>query len=418
MISKLLALLVVLVTLPVDCRANGNRFLKAQGNEIRDAKGQVIHLRGVNLGGWLLFEPWMCPMDRSGLKDDNAAREVLTERFGASTAESLIRTYQENWITTGDLDKIAAYGMNVIRVPFWYRNLQTEEGDWIPDGMERLDWVVREAWKRGIYTIIDLHGAPGGQTRGESVGKHRQRAELWTNEQNIIRTCKIWEKVAGHFKGNPGVAAYDLLNEPSDAPSLGALWSLYDRLYQAVRAVDPDHIITVEGCINARIGEKDINWGWDALPHPDHFGWRNVLYQMHHYEWDWSDAAKQRRGADFQVEQWRKHRSYGVPALIGEFNFMAREDAWDYGLAAFNEAGLHWSFWSYKAIHGTGSDSWGIYNPIQKGAPNLLTDDLKTIRAKWKSVETDTSFALNPMMDRVLKKALSPPAQKEIHPSP
>ena len=53
---------------------------------------------------------------------------------------------------------------------------------------------------------------------------------------------------------------------------------------------------------------------------------------------------------------------------------------------------------------------WGLYNPVAKDAPNLLTDDADAIRAKWQAVATDRSFALNPMLDRVLQAALKPPA--------
>ncbi len=389
--------------------AADERFLKTHGNEIRDAAGKTVLLRGVNLGGWLVFEPWMCPMDSSGtLKDHSSAEELLVKRFGEATADSLVRTYQDHWITAKDLDNIAAQGMNVIRVPFWYRNLQTEDGAWISGGLDRLDWVVAEAWKRGIYSILDFHGTPGGQTKGESTGKQRKNAELWGDEANILRTAAIWRKIAEHYQGNPAVAAYDLLNEPSDAPSLGALWTVYDRIFREIRQVDPDHMITVEGCINTRIGKQDIHWGWEALPHPDFFGWKNIIYQMHHYEWDWNDAAKQRKGVDFQVSEWKKANSLGVPMLMGEFNLMASEDAWHYALEQFNSAGVSWTFWSYKATHGTGSDSWGLYNPVKKDAPNLLTDDAATIRAKWQAVETGTSFALNPTLDRILKAALKP----------
>lgn len=393
--------------------AADDRFLKTHGTEIRDGKGKTILLRGVNLGGWLVFEPWMCPMDSSGtLADDFSAREVLAKRFGNDTAENLLRVYQENWITEKDFDNIAAKGLNAIRIPFWYRNIQTEDGAWIPGGLERLDWAVAEAWKRGIYSIIDLHGAPGGQTNGVSVGRKRAKAEFWNNDTHLRRTAAIWRKVAEHYKGNPAVAAYDLLNEPADAPSLGALWSSYDYLYREIRAVDPDHIITVEGCVNTKVGDKHIHWGWDALPHPDFFGWKNVLYQIHHYEWDWDHPEKQIRGVDSQIADWKKNMKLGVPAYMGEFNPMGVEEAWVHALEQYTAAGMHWTFWSYKANHGTGSDSWGLYNPIKKDAPNLLTDDPSVIRTKWKAVRTSESYALNPMLDRVLKKTVVAPAEK------
>jgi endoglucanase len=389
--------------------AQDEHFLKAHGNEIRDAKGRPVLLRGVNLGGWLLIEPWMCPIDSSGtIKCEHQLRETLVKRFGPTTAASLLATYRDHWITSRDLDKIAAHGFNVIRVPFWYRNLQTEDGRWLEDGFSRLDWVVAEAWKRGIYTILDFHGVPGGQTKGDSTGRRRPSADFWHDEAHLRRTAAIWRVLAKRYQGNPAVAAYDLINEPADAPNLGAMWSAYDTLYREIRKVDPDHIITIEGCLNAKVGDRHIGWGWDALPHPDLFGWKNMLYQIHHYEWDWDNPEKQRRGIDFQLAEWQRNKSLGVPAYIGEFNLMASEDAWHHALKEFSAAGIHWTFWTYKANHGTGTNSWGLYNPVKKDAPDLLADDATTIQAKWQALDTDTSYALNPMIDRAVKAALKP----------
>jgi endoglucanase len=409
MLRSLTALALLLTASLASGGVGDERFLKTHGNEIRDAKGRVVWLRGVNLGGWLVLEPWMSPVDSSGtIKCDHSVRETLTTRFGAETADSLLQTYQDHWITARDLDKIAAHGMNVIRIPFWYRNVQTEDGAWIPGGIKRLDWVVAEAWKRGIYSIIDFHGVPGGQSKGDSTGRKREKAEFWHDEAHQRRTAEIWRKVAEHYKGNPAVAAYDLINEPAEAPSLGALWAAYDLLYREIRKVDPDHIITVEGCASGRVGDKHIHWGWEALPHPDLFGWKNVLYQMHHYEWDWDSEDKQLGSVDFQVSEWNKHQKLGVPAFMGEFNPMGLESAWHHALKEYSASGMHWAFWSYKANHGTGSNSWGLYNPVKKDAPDLLTDDAATIRAKWQALDTDISYALNPMLDRVLKAALKP----------
>ena len=133
-----------------------------------------------------------------------------------------------------------------------------------------------------------------------------------------------------------------------------------------------------------------------------------MLYQIHHYEWDWDNPEKQRRGIDFQIEEWQKNKNLGVPAYMGEFNLMASEDAWHRALKEFSAAGIHWTFWTYKANHGTGTNSWGLYNPVKKDAPDLVADDAATIQAKWQALDTDTSYALNPMIDRAVKAALNP----------
>src|SRR5438270_13879790 len=156
----------------------GDPFLKTAGVEIRNGRGRgdVVSLRGVNLGGWLLWEEWMCPMDSSGLKDALSARQTLISRFKESMADELIAAYEEAWITEQDLDNIAELGMNVVRVPFWYPNLLKDDGTWRTNAFDRLDWVVSKAWQRGIYTILDLHGAPGGQSKEQTTGAIRTQA--------------------------------------------------------------------------------------------------------------------------------------------------------------------------------------------------------------------------------------------------
>ena len=67
--------------------AAANPFLAANGLNIRNGAGtgDVVPLRGVNLGGWLVMEPWMVPMDSSGLADEYSVLQTLDARFGVST---------------------------------------------------------------------------------------------------------------------------------------------------------------------------------------------------------------------------------------------------------------------------------------------------------------------------------------------
>src|SRR5213075_1552840 len=243
-------------------------FVKAAGTVLRDGHGagDVVLLQGTNLGGWLLKEGWMTPMDSSGASpDDYTARQTLINRFGAATADSLIDSYENSWITTNDLDNIKAMEMNVVRLPFWYRNLQDEDGTWRADAVERMDWLVSNAWARGIYTILDFHGVVGGQSTADHTGRVRSPAEFWTVPSYQQRTIDIWTKIAQHYAGFPGVAAYDLINEPGGTPNSTTLWNMYDRMYHAIRAVDPDHLITMEGAYGS--------WNWSMLPNPATYGW-------------------------------------------------------------------------------------------------------------------------------------------------
>lgn len=390
--------------------------LRTDGSRLVDPQGNAVLLRGVNLGGWLVFEPWMTPMDASGLKDDHSARELLEKRFGWAKAEELIGIYQDHYITERDFDHIKAAGLNCIRLPFWYRNLQKEDGTWLENAFRRMDWCVAEAAKRGIYTILDLHGAPGGQSHGESTGRIRKpehngiSADFWTNEKQIRRTEEIWKRVAAHYQGRPEIAALDLLNEPYGAPSRQRLHEVYERLYRAVREVDPRVIISLETCWSGKEDGVDYGWGWNVLPAPQEKGWKHVLYQLHNYEWDWKNREKQIASTDRQIRDLIQHRSWNVPALMGEFNCMGHEQAWKHAIGEFEKHGMSWTMWNYKATHGPGDDSWGLYN-IRKDAPprpHLRLDSADVIAERWKSWSTEKAFLPNPMLHRVLIPSGSP----------
>jgi aryl-phospho-beta-D-glucosidase BglC (GH1 family) len=378
-------------------------FLEASGTIIRDGHGtgDPVLLQGTNLGGWLVTEGWMTPRDSSGLPDDYSARQTLIDRFGEATADSLINTYEDAWVTTQDLDNIKALGMNVIRLPFWYRNLENEDGTWRADAFDRMDWLVSNAWARGIYTILDFHGVVGGQSTAEHTGKVRSTAEFWSNSTDQQRTTDIWQRIAAHFQGNPAVAGYDLINEPMGAPSQSALWNMYDQLYQAIRTVDPDHMVIMEGTWGS--------WNWNMLPNPALFGWTNVAYEMHEYQWgSTNDPDGVKAGTDHQVNDFLAHQSWNVPSYIGEFNdFGPGTDptgVWQYAVRQFQAHNMSWSEWSYKSTSGSGSNSWGIYDRIKTPPPipNLQTDSAATIASDWAAWTTDNAFAINPMLEPAL----------------
>ena len=359
-------------------------FLRTGGTYFKNSRGagDTVKLRGTNLGGWMLHENWINGMDSSGLPDDIAMRNTLLSRFGEATANRLIAAFEDNWVTELDLDNLRALGLNVLRVPFSYRNVMDANFNWRSDAFTQLDWIVDEAWKRGIYTVLDLHGAPGGASPFQSSGITNGGA-LWTdvNLQNVA--TDIWTRVATHYAGHPGVAAYDLLNEPVP-PSYNAVWSLYDRFYDAIRAVDAEHVVMMEGAGGAGVGNS--YWSVDTLPAPASWGWTNVAYQTHAYALDGGTGAE--GTAQWQVTQL----SYNsVPILVGEFNLGDREL---FGVQLWDDNNLNWTSWTAKARHWTDSN-WGIYEVTQwPASPNLQTASASQILSDYATVTTAGHFVL------------------------
>lgn len=369
--AALLALTVALSFACAAAEAPSLTMLRADGRRIVDTNGQTVLLRGVNLGGWLVQEAWM---NLTNAPCQAEAFRVLDERFGRETRERLFSVYEDNYLTEADFDNIRALGMNVVRVPFAWWNILTDDGELQADAFTRLDWAVRCCAERGMYVILDLHAARGSQNNQDNSGE-MNGSNLWKEPLYQDQTVFLWEQVAAHYKDEPAVAAYDLLNEPGgDFKSTGVTqWEFFDRAYQAIRAVDPAHIIMVESC-----------WDPDDLPAPDRYGWENVVYQYHFYKWNAdNDYRAQKLNVDVKLHKIGQ-AAYPVPSFLGEFTLFQSMEAWEYALNAYSAAGMGWTIWTYKV---TGDSTWGLYN-VFGGKADIYKDSAETIEAKWRGQGT------------------------------
>jgi Endoglucanase len=389
-----LLILGILIVPPIKTKAaiTSSGFLKTNGTLIRDnnGTGAVVNLRGTNLGGWLLQEGWMSPL---GVKDEWTLRETLTNRFGESTKESLINTYQSTWLTTGDLDNIKNMGMNFVRVPILYLDLMDKYGNWKSDPWSKLDWLVNECASRGIYVLLDLHGTFGGQNTFDNCGEVNSDPQLWKNTTYQDRTVKLWEGIANRYKGNAAVAGYDLLNEP-DKVGKDQLNSYYNRLYKAIRAIDPDHMIYMEAA-----------WDWNQLYAPSVYGWTNVVYEMHYYAMapgESTDWNAQNNLINNALQGIKDHQSsWNVPVYAGEFCLFQFNDLWEKALGNFNAQNVSWTNWTYKVSSDYGN--WGYFNNNSNAVPDINNDSASTIAAKWQKFNTQ-NFAPNTTFQNLVKK--------------
>lgn len=366
-----------------------NDFLKVNGTYVKNnyGKGSNVYLRGTNIGNLFVQESWMSSTDA---KDQKTILENLVNRFGQSKADELVKYYEDNYFTTDDFDKCQKMGMSVLRVPFTYMNLYKKSGNnWVlrSDAFDRLDWIVDQASQRGIYVILDLHGAFGSQNGQDHSGQEMANVSevtFFSNETLMSQTLDLWEKVASHYKGNPAVAGYDTLNEPGEkAGTTGEKhWKFYDRMYQRIRSVDPDHIIIMESC-----------WGTGNLPNPSKYGWTNVMYEYHHYPWNYTgnteEAVNGQKSSIDGLVNSVNNANYGVPTYIGEFNCFDANGAWEYTLDKMNNAGWHYTNWSYKS---RGMGSWGIYHEYgSNDKVNPSTYSETDIKRVWGSSSIGTN---------------------------
>ena len=372
-----------------------SRFLKAEGKYLRNnyGTGDIVTLRGTNVGGWQVMERWMCPTDG---EDQKTMIKTFTERFGKETAEELIKIYENAWWQEQDFNNVKELNFNVLRLPFSYLNLLDEEGKLREDTLAVYDWFVEECEKRDIYVILDLHAAPGSQNGRDHSGD-TSGSKLYSQGQYQDLTVSLWEQLAQHYKGNPTIAGYDLLNEPEGNEEERIHWGplhfpFYDRLYQAIRAIDPDHLIIFEAI-----------WEPTDMIDPSTYNWENVMYQYHCYGWNGiDDVEEQKHFTDSKVIMMNQ-TNFNVPVLIGEFTLFSQPKSWEYALEVYGNNGWSWTTWTYKTVE---YGNWGIYNSKSVDTPdvNIKTDSIAAIKEKWSKADTETSFKKNEVIYRILQE--------------
>ncbi|KAJ6520130.1 glycoside hydrolase family 5 protein [Mycena sanguinolenta] len=177
-------------------------------------------VRGVNLGGWLVLEPWITP----SIFDNTGNSAIVDEwTFGSlqskSTATSVLTNHWNTWITESDFEAIAAAGLNHVRLPIGYWAWDVSGGEpYIQGQLTYLTKAVTWATNNGLKVIVDLHGAPGSQNGFDNSG-HRGDA-TWANGgtsgSDVQRTDTIIKQIANLYKDNPEVVPIIApLNEPA-----------------------------------------------------------------------------------------------------------------------------------------------------------------------------------------------------------
>ncbi len=376
--------------------------LHTEGYKLVNKKGEEVFLKGLNLGGWLIMEDWMCPVSNNDT-GDSYTYNVLTERFGTEKTYELLNIYQDNWIVESDFLNIAQMGFNCVRIPFWYRNFQSDDnGTWILDengeiDLSRLEWAVEMCRKYGLYAILDLHGVNGCQSNSDHCGTSGnmhffdQNAQGdWYREQ----ATELWRVIAKRFKGDPAIAMFDILNEPmSEYYGVKVhqyYWEFYDMAYDAIRAEDPDRVLTMIG-----------TWSAANLPDPDDYGWKNVVYQFHQYD---------KRNANYTTriaEAWAC--DYNVPFFAGEFHPTSDEATLDFAINAYNSNDVSWALWTYKGYNSWAAwADWFCYGSTSdEFIVDVDNDSYETIAYKWGEVmQTNSGYFYEGQLFKVAKKYL------------
>jgi hypothetical protein len=183
-----------------------------------------------------------------------------------------------------------------------------------------------------VKVILDMHAAPGAQNSG-NISDSDGEARLWTEPDPYQDwTLAIWTEIAGRYANDTLIIGYDLLNEPvlPDGIPGSDLRDLYVRLAEAVRQVDSNHILFIEG-----------NWyatDFSALTPPFD---DNMVYAFHKY-WNSTGQGTIQYLIDLREET-------GVPLWLGETG--ENSNPWFYAVRTMvEENGIGWNWWTHKKI--------------------------------------------------------------------
>lgn len=313
--------------------ADFDGFLRARGGLITTGRGEPVVLRGVGLGNWLLPEGYMWKFEPPGPQSPREIEALVADLVGPERGAQFWREFRSRFITDHDIARIAAEGMNHVRLPLNARLLITADGEPIEDGFEAIDRLIGWCRQHRLWVVLDLHGAPGGQT-GTNIDDSLGTPALFEDEHNRRLTLRLWRILAQRYRDETVVAGYDLLNEPlpneyqyTYAPLLE---SLYRDLTAEIRAVDPHHLIIYEGSHWA------TNWTmftevWDA----------NSALQFHKY-WSPPDRPTIQGFIDTGAR-------LGLPVYMGEGG-ENNPDWFQTAFQLYEDHGIGWNLWPWKKI--------------------------------------------------------------------
>lgn len=248
---------------------NTSGFLRTQGTKILQANGSPIILRGAASGGHLNMENFITGFP--GHEQEH--KDAMLKAMGKEKYNFFWSKFYEYFWTDKDSELFKSMNFNCLRIPFNYRHF-LDDSDLTkikPEGFVLLDRVVDSCAKHGIYTILDLHAVPGGQSQDWHCDSGIQRALFWDYGYFQDRIIDLWRSIASHYRDNSWVAGYNPLNEPAE-PEHQRLVKFYDRVDKAIREVDPNHILFLDGNTYAA-----------DFRHFPREPYRNTVYSIHDY---------------------------------------------------------------------------------------------------------------------------------------
>jgi endoglucanase len=333
-------------------------FLQARGSRIVSSEsGREVLLRGMGLGGWMLQEPYMLGLSGAAINQQDIQSKIVAV-VGKERADRFYEAWLQHFITKADIDSLAAWGFNSVRLPMHYAlyTLPVEKepvpgrNTWLREGFRLTDSLLRWCAANRMYLILDLHAAPSGQGNDLPIAdRDSSRPSLWQSAACQEKTVALWQELARRYARERWIGAYDLLNEtnwnftdPSDKHGCndslnGPMRALFERISTAIRSVDKNHLVIIEGnCWGNNY--RNVLPPWDS----------NMALSFHRY---WNENTDASLASILSLRE-----RYNIPLWMGESG--ENSNAWFRDAVRLLEKhDIGWAWWPMKKM--------GMNNPLE-----------------------------------------------------
>jgi glucan 1,3-beta-glucosidase len=325
-------------------------------------------LRGVNLGGWFVVEPWMTPALFAGTSavDEHTLMET-------PDGPELIRRHRETFITEEDFAWIAGHGLTLVRLPVGHWTLGGAP-PYLP-AVELLDQAMDWAQAYGLKVLLDMHAVLGSQNGRDHSGRVGPR-EFYTIAQHRDDSLEALAELAARYAEHPALWGIELVNEPTD-PRIWRLWEFHHRAYRRLTEilVPGTRVVFSDGYVPWLLtgtlrGRPEFPVVMDCHFYQAFYPWdTRKSYEQH--------LAKARKRA--RLIAWLQRKQ---PVLVGEWSAamdpaalvgrpespaeLARNYA-DAQLEGYAGA-AGWCYWSYKT---NTRDDWNFRHQVESGVIRL-----------------------------------------------
>lgn len=313
--------------------ADFSGFVRREGTDIVDGTGRPLLLRGMGIGNWLLPEGYM--WKTSPVDSPRQLEAMFIELVGEDAAAGFWKGFRDAFFNENDVRRIAESGFDHIRLPISARIVQDEDGSPIEAGFVLIDRCIEWCRTHKLWLLLDLHGAPGGQTGTNIDDSPRGEPDLFiAPERYRDKTVALWRELATRYRDETVVMGYDLLNEPLpndwQYKYAAELVELYRDLTAAIRAIDTNHLIMYEGSHWAT-NFSTFTEVWD----------QNSVLQFHRY---WMPPDR-----DHIAPYLEARDRLGLPIYMGEGG--ENNLHWLYAAHRLYEThNIGWNFWPWKKI--------------------------------------------------------------------